>query len=103
MSELKGIPVVAESAPVARSGEKYVTPQGFTAIKDGIKPKREADRRGLLGKPRWLKAPLAAGAGYERVRRVLRTKIAPSTRNPRTPRLAMGSRKPVARSSGRKR
>ncbi|HQX78036.1 MAG TPA: lipoyl synthase [Steroidobacteraceae bacterium] len=71
MSELKGIPVVAESAPVARSGEKYVTPQGFTAIKDGIKPKGEADRRGLLGKPRWLKAPLAAGAGYERVRRTV--------------------------------
>ena len=71
MSELKGIPVVAESAPVARKKKKYVTPQGFTAIKDGIKPKGEADRRGLLGKPRWLKAPLAAGAGYERVRRAV--------------------------------
>ncbi len=36
MSNLKGIPVVEESAPV-RSGEKYLTPQGFTAIRDGIK------------------------------------------------------------------
>ncbi len=71
MSELKGIPVVPEPAPATRSGEKYVTPQGFTAIKDGIKQKGEIDRRGLLGKPRWLKAPLAAGAGYERVRRAV--------------------------------
>ena len=36
MSNLKDIPVVAEpSRP--RSGEKYVTPQGFTAIRDGVK------------------------------------------------------------------
>ena len=71
MSGLKDIPVVQESATAARSGDKYVTPQGFTAIKDGIKQKGEIDRRGLLGKPRWLKAPLAAGAGYERVRRAV--------------------------------
>ena len=32
MAELKGIPVVAEAS--ARSGEKYLTPQGFTAIRD---------------------------------------------------------------------
>jgi lipoic acid synthetase len=73
MSELKGIPVVRESAPAAaRSGEKYQTPQGFTAIKDGIKTQGDVDRRGLLGKPRWLKAPLAAGAGYDSVRRAVR-------------------------------
>jgi lipoic acid synthetase len=72
MSELKGIRVVQESAPATRSGEKYQTPQGFTAIKDGIKTQGDVDRRGLLGKPRWLKAPLAAGTGYEGVRRAVR-------------------------------
>ena len=51
MSELKGIPVVRESALVAvRSGEKYQTPQGFTAIKDGIKTQGEtAPIRSLSG------------------------------------------------------
>ncbi|MGD9599744.1 MAG: lipoyl synthase [Steroidobacteraceae bacterium] len=72
MSEFEGIRVVPEPAPAARSGEKYQTPQGFTAIKDGIKTQGEADRRGLTGKPRWLKAPLAAGEGYDRVRRAVR-------------------------------
>ena len=34
MSSIKNSPVVTE-ARAPRSGEKYVTPQGFTAIKDG--------------------------------------------------------------------
>lgn len=71
MSDLKGIRVVQETATAARSGEKYQTPQGHSAIKDGIKSRGEVDRRGLLGKPRWLKAPLAAGEGYDRVRRAV--------------------------------
>ena len=69
MSELKNIPVIAE-APA--SGEKYRTPQGFTAIKDGIRARGATDGRGLAGKPRWLKAPLAAGAGFEAVRKTVR-------------------------------
>ena len=69
MAEFKNIPVVAQ-AP--RSGEKYLTPQGFTAIKDGVRARAAADSRGLAGKPRWLKAPLAAGAGFEAVRQTVR-------------------------------
>ena len=84
MSTLKGIPVVVDiaSAPGAaaaagapsavRSGQKYLTPQGFTAIKDGMKPLREVDRRGLAGKPGWLKARPAVGDGYDFVRRTVR-------------------------------
>jgi lipoic acid synthetase len=75
MSSINSIPIVSD--PAVRSGEKYVTPQGFTAIRDGIK--RATDTGGsapaggrLTGKPRWLKAPLAAGAGYEAVRRTVR-------------------------------
>jgi lipoic acid synthetase len=69
MSEFKNIPVVP--AP-PRSGEKYVTAQGFTAIKDGARARGDAVVRAPSGKPRWLKAPLAAGAGFEAVRRTVR-------------------------------
>ena len=98
MSDLKGIPVVLEGAmhesnhaqppERLRSGEKYRTAQGFTAIKDGIKPAAAsagaalsrtaatttgaAATRMLGGKPRWLKAPLGTGAGYESVRQTVR-------------------------------
>jgi lipoic acid synthetase len=70
---IKGIPVVVESAAGgARSGQKYLTPQGFTAIKDGMKSSGELDRRGLVAKPAWLKARLAAGERYDFVRRTVR-------------------------------
>jgi lipoic acid synthetase len=70
MSTLKGIPVVLD-VPI-RSGQKYLTPQGFTAIKDGIKSGSQTVVRASTGKPRWLKAPPAAGAGYEFVKRTVR-------------------------------
>jgi lipoic acid synthetase len=93
MSTLKGIPIVtaggagtaagaaagtaavtaaaAAAASGPRSGQKYLTPQGFTAIKDGIKS-GNAGHTLPTGKPRWLKAPLAAGEGYDFVRRTVR-------------------------------
>ena len=73
MSTLKAIPVVTDAAAGAavRSGEKYQTPQGVSAIKDGIKPRGEIDRRSLSGKPRWLRAPIAMGEGYDFVRRTV--------------------------------
>ncbi len=72
MSRIKDIPVVTE-APTPTSGAKYRTAQGFTAIRDGIKAAPEATpARPRTGKPRWLKAPLASGAGYEDVRRTVR-------------------------------
>src|ERR1700704_4231462 len=69
MTEFKNIPVVG-AAP--RSGEKYLTPQGYTAIKDGVRARAQSEPRALSGKPQWLKAPLAAGAGYDAVRRTVR-------------------------------
>ena len=72
MSTLKDIPVVSESPAAPRSGEKYRTAQGFSAIKDGIKTVEEPPARLPGGKPRWLKAQLAVGAGYETVRRTVR-------------------------------
>jgi len=75
MAEFKDIPVVSAAprdAGRARSGEKYVTPQGFTAIKDGARARGGVTAPAPTGKPRWLKAPMAAGAGYDAVRRTVR-------------------------------
>jgi lipoic acid synthetase len=80
MSTLKGIPLVldvaaGDAAGVARgvrSGQKYLTPQGFTAIKDGMKSTGATDRRGLAGKPSWLRGRLPVGDGYDFVRRTVR-------------------------------
>ena len=70
MPSLKDIPVVAE-APRPRSGEKYVTPQGFTAVRDGIKARGASPAPGAR-KPPWLKARAPQGAGYGAVRALVR-------------------------------
>ncbi|MGA2188492.1 MAG: lipoyl synthase [Steroidobacteraceae bacterium] len=69
MSEFKGIPI-ARAPPAARSGEKYTTPQGFTAIKDGIK--QAAAGAAAHPKPPWLRARLAGGAEYAKVLDIVR-------------------------------
>ncbi|MFO1467891.1 MAG: lipoyl synthase [Steroidobacteraceae bacterium] len=69
MPDLKHIPIVVE-AP--RSGEKYLTPQGFAAIKDGIKRSSAGSTFEPGRKPAWLRAPLAAGSGFESVRGIVR-------------------------------
>jgi lipoic acid synthetase len=69
MSSLKNIPVVAEPrAP--RSGEKYLTPQGFTAIKDGQKP-RAGEAAPTGRKPAWIRAPLPVGRGFADVKDIV--------------------------------
>jgi lipoic acid synthetase len=74
-STLKGIQVVTEpAAPFAtgaRSGEKYRTAQGFTAIRDGQKAREGAPAVPLTGKPRWLKALPATGERYRQTRRIV--------------------------------
>jgi lipoic acid synthetase len=69
MSAFKGIPIAEEPRP-ARSGDKYTTPQGFTAIKDGIKP--SAGSAAAARKPPWLRAPLASGAEFSAVKDIVR-------------------------------
>jgi lipoic acid synthetase len=76
VTRLKDISIVREDLPRAaaapRSGQKYLTPQGFSAIKDGIRPRAPAAPAAPLPKPAWLRAPLAVGPGYEFVRRTAR-------------------------------
>ncbi len=67
MTDFKGIPLVT-----ARSGQKYVTPQGFTAIRDGIKSGAEAEPLVVGRKPPWLRAQMPAGARFDGVREVVR-------------------------------
>jgi lipoic acid synthetase len=66
VTEFRGIPVI-------HTGSKYRTEQGFSAIKNGVKDRR--DRRGgdVLPKPPWLKARMPSGAGYEYVRKTVKT------------------------------
>src|ERR1700686_4138877 len=70
MSDLKGIPVVAE-VPRARSGDKYLTTQGFTAIRDGIK-RGAGSERASSAKPPWLKARAPTGAGFQSVKALVK-------------------------------
>jgi lipoyl synthase len=80
MSDLRRIPVVSEPTR-PRSGEKYLTPQGFTAVRDGIKSRRDADAAvqprspGLpvtSRLPPWLRARAPTGEGFQQVRALVR-------------------------------
>jgi lipoic acid synthetase len=77
MSDFKGIPVVTTPAAGTdakrRTGEKYQTPHGFTAIRDGIKAAATSAPVTPVGrKPSWLRAPMPAGRGFETVKQTVR-------------------------------
>jgi len=60
------------------SGEKFTTGAGISAIKDGIRPSREAAAAPsasppLERKPEWLRIRLPSGGRYEAVRRTVHT------------------------------
>src|SRR5580700_2973441 len=76
MSEFKGIPIL-QPQRTARSGDKYTTAQGFTAIKDGVKmpaPGHGAAPalRTTQRLPPWLRAPLPAGREFSAVKQIVR-------------------------------
>ena len=64
LDALTAIPVV--------SGQKYRTPQGFSAVRNGQKRRAapEPDRAGR--KPRWLRARLPSGSRYLRLKSLMR-------------------------------
>ena len=64
-SHLRGIPVV-------ESGGKYQTDEGFSAIKNGIKTRRDFEDMQYGSKPKWLRAKLPSGARYSGVRQTVR-------------------------------
>lgn len=58
--------------PIVESGRKYQTAAGFSAIKNGIKSRRDAPELAVGNKPKWLRARMPAGAGYSYVRQTVR-------------------------------
>lgn len=76
MSQFKGIPIVDNPGSRVRSsavesGLKYQTPQGFSAIKDGVKATAGAQTFVPGRKPAWLRAPMPAGNRFDAVRDVV--------------------------------
>src|SRR5882724_11868734 len=67
---------IADAAEAARprSGEKYVTPQGFTAIRDGVKAGGGSvvQPAEILRKPPWLRAKAPSGAGFQGVKALVK-------------------------------
>ena len=69
----------SSETPPPRAGGKYVTEQGFSAIKDGIRPSRtgdDASARGnsaslSRGKPAWLRVSIPSGAGFNRTKKAV--------------------------------
>ena len=59
--------------PIVPTGKKYQTEAGFTAIKNGIKSRRDAAQPPHGKKPDWLRAKLPSGAGFSSVRQTVRT------------------------------
>lgn len=72
MAEFKGIPIQLATDPSPRSGAKYRTPQGFSAIKDGIKASTQAAPMTPGRKPQWLRAAMPAGQVFDAVRETVR-------------------------------
>jgi lipoic acid synthetase len=61
VAKFKGIPIV-------KSGEKYLTAGGFTAIKNGINKNRSERDAGRAPKPPWLRVKVPSGKGYTKMR-----------------------------------
>jgi lipoic acid synthetase len=72
VSQFKGIPIVPTHVVRPRSGDKYRTPQGFSAIKDGVKATHGSSALVTGRKPQWLRAPMPAGATFDAVRSTVR-------------------------------
>ena len=58
--------------PIVQPGSKYKTDEGFSAIKDGIKSRRDAPEFDVGKKPKWLRAKMPAGKKFSGVRQTVR-------------------------------
>jgi lipoic acid synthetase len=59
--------------PIVESGRKYRTEEGFSAIKNGVKQRREAEPVVHGQKPKWLRAKMPSGRGYSNTRDIVHT------------------------------
>lgn len=67
--QFKDIPIVTK---VVASGSKVAKPQGHTAIKNGMKARRDSVAAPTGRKPDWLRARLPSGPEYARVKKNVR-------------------------------
>jgi len=58
--------------PIVKSGSKYQTEKGFSAIKNGVKNRRDSEPLVHGQKPKWLRAKMPAGKGYSAVHRIVK-------------------------------
>lgn len=72
MSQFKGISIVSTHVIQPRSGDKYRTEQGFSAIKDGVKATHGAEPIAPGRKPVWLRARMPAGGKFDVVRNTVK-------------------------------
>lgn len=63
--EFRGIPIV-------ESGSKYKTGAGFSAIKNGVKNRSDAEPLVHGQKPSWLRAKMPSGKGYGNTRNIVK-------------------------------
>jgi lipoyl synthase len=68
----KTIPIAVQPPAKTASGQKYTTPQGFTAIRDGIKATAAAAAVMPAPKPPWLRAVGPHGSGFAKVQATVR-------------------------------
>jgi lipoic acid synthetase len=57
---------------IVQSGTKYKTEEGFTAIKNGVKTRRDAEPPVNGQKPSWLRAKMPSGSGHATVRHIVK-------------------------------
>jgi lipoic acid synthetase len=74
-NNFRGIPVVQNEAGVqgaaAKSGQKYQTKAGFSAVKNGQKQRRGGEPAVRGDKPQWLRAKMPSGKGYSSTRNIV--------------------------------
>jgi len=56
---------------IVESGAKYQTDEGFSAIKNGVKNRRDAEPLVHGQKPRWLRAKMPSGSCYSKTRDIV--------------------------------
>ena len=57
--------------PIVKSGQKYRTEAGFSAVKNGIKRRRNSEPLVRGDKPTWLRAKMPSGPGYSSTRKIV--------------------------------
>ncbi len=57
--------------PIVQTGTKYQTDEGFSAIKNGVKQRRDATPVPRGDKPKWLRAKMPSGKGFSKTKTIV--------------------------------